>query len=1204
MSSSLRFRLDSETFRKNQDVELEFEKSICKFTLNQNTSTPGIRIRRSIELTEGDYELIVIGKASKLETFFLWVFDSDSNTRIGGTLHIGEENEKLALGFSLFQTTSIEIGVLAHKHEIGDFCEIEFIEIQHQKSLDNSVKPISLEANQSAILSNKPEYWEVSANQNKSTPGCRYAVKVSPGQLHAISVDIEVVSITAATFLWAYSRTEERELLPRVHVFSGGPDAERIKRTVYIEIPENVTEILIGVLFSSAGLKESDMFKLYSLDIEEITTLSDVADAGYVLNLDDESEKYEYCRHVLSKEGFEPERMIAVRGAENPYFEDYLKYFNSPFNSEDLALGRKAIQSAGAWGYLLTMKKILIDAIEKKHSVIAVFDDDIILTHDFTLNFSRFFNNIPKDWEILMLGASQWNWTGVRLDDRLGWYNPNSMTNGSFAMLYHSSIFQKLLELIDKMESPFDSKPLKSITCNTENPASYVAWPNIVVADVEKEGIRDSRSQNAYASRFRWKMQDFPDNYKRWRSKTILLHDKQPLSWPEKNKPNLILAVTTINRWNYLEQFLQSWLRTRNNSYNWTIIVADDGSTDGTINNFIQFDIPNTKIILLQNSGGGIAIQTNSIFNYVMSLKQKPQLIFCADDDIFFKQRGWDSAYLEAVRDTGYDHLVHFNPNWKSKIHDEELTKNGIMLSSMTDGVSCMGCFYTVTPELLIKIGGFDEKSFPIRGHSHIDFTMRACRNGDNDMNTLYDIKGATDYLGIHPKEGYVSTFRRYSFTEQMTLADPKDRLRRWELVKNESRLFVDLPIYEMLKPESCHLEIIGVPFRKRLIDSSMTKILQKNDLLQNIHDIPDDSNYDPFERWSIKEDKLYLRYKDLKIWWSMPSDFSIEATHPDLFKIAEFVLLSPFESSILEGWVPSRKPGIRPGLAFSTGCDSTAAMELLPEQTVLMYHKRSGLESKLNHSNAIRFIEHIENNIHRPVYVTESNHELLRTLSGKQIGFVTDYACAVHVILMADYFNLDSIATGMPLENSYLWHGQNFREFSETWFWKKHAPLFESIGLPILQPVMGCSEIINQKIVNSAELGEFAQSCLRADAGKTCGQCWKCFRKNSLKGRRVSISKEIDTFLRQDKLKMAASTIYSIQKMEKMDVKLYSELMENYQHLKKVINEDVTFLEKFYSPALSLIPVKYREYVKSRLLYYEIDFAEEKKLEKFDLYH
>ena len=109
-----------------------------------------------------------------------------------------------------------------------------------------------------------------------------------------------------------------------------------------------------------------------------------------------------------------------------------------------------------------------------------------------------------------MLGASQWNWTGVKLDDRLGWYHPNQLTNGSFAMIYHSSIYQKLIESIDKMDSPFDSKPLKSIICNSEIQSSYVAWPNIVVADVEKEGIRDSRSQSAYASRFRWKMQDFP----------------------------------------------------------------------------------------------------------------------------------------------------------------------------------------------------------------------------------------------------------------------------------------------------------------------------------------------------------------------------------------------------------------------------------------------------------------------------------------------------------------------------------------------------------------------------------------------------------------------------------------------------------------------------------------------------------------------
>ena len=103
------------------------------------------------------------------------------------------------------------------------------------------------------------------------------------------------------------------------------------------------------MLFSSAGLKSTDSFNLYSLGIEQITTLSDLVDAGYVLNLDDEQEKFEYCKYALSREGFDVDRMIAIRGADKPHSDDYDDYYNSPFNSEDLKLGRKAIQSVGAW---------------------------------------------------------------------------------------------------------------------------------------------------------------------------------------------------------------------------------------------------------------------------------------------------------------------------------------------------------------------------------------------------------------------------------------------------------------------------------------------------------------------------------------------------------------------------------------------------------------------------------------------------------------------------------------------------------------------------------------------------------------------------------------------------------------------------------------------------------------------------------------
>ena len=131
-----------------------------------------------------------------------------------------------------------------------------------------------------------------------------------------------------------------------------------------------------------------------------------------------------------------------------------------------------------------------------------------------------------------------------------------------------------------------------------------------------------------------------------------------------------------------------------------------------------------------------------------------------------------------------------------------------------------------------------------------------------------------------------------------------------------------------------------------------------------------------------------------------------------------------------MDDWKPSRRPGIRPGLAFSAGVDSTAAMCLMPDRTLLFYHERSGIDSIMNHENANRFINYLIEDEGRPVIRVKSNHEISRTLDGKTPGFTTDYACAVHVILLADHYDLDSIATGMPLENSlYSWTNHNFEE-------------------------------------------------------------------------------------------------------------------------------------------------------------------------------
>ena len=356
---------------------------------------------------------------------------------------------------------------------------------------------------------------------------------------------------------------------------------------------------------------------------------------------------------------------------------------------------------------------------------------------------------------------------------------------------------------------------------------------------------------------------------------------------------------------------------------------------------------------------------------------------------------------------------------------------------------------------------------------------------------------------------------------------------------------------------------------------------------------------YNPSQRWHFESGRLWLTYKDLEIWFEMPKEWRFEDTHPDLFKVAEYVLLSPYEPRILDDWKPSRRPGIRPGLAFSAGVDSTAAMCLMPDRTLLFYHERAGIDSIMNHENANRFINYLIEDEGRPVIRVKSNHEISRTLDGKTPGFTTDYACAVHVILLADHYDLDSIATGMPLENSYLFHGQTFRNFEETHFWKKHSQLFDSIGLPIYQPVMGCSELVNRNIVDAFGYGELAQSCLRAPVGTSCGSCWKCFRKNTLIGKPFTMSKEISTFLSKKPLKMAASTIYSIQKLKEKG--LAREILSEYEHINQLINMDVSFLEGYYPPAIKLVPEKYQK-ITENLLFESAEIMN--KIEEFETFN
>lgn len=320
---------------------------------------------------------------------------------------------------------------------------------------------------------------------------------------------------------------------------------------------------------------------------------------------------------------------------------------------------------------------------------------------------------------------------------------------------------------------------------------------------------------------------------------------------------------------------------------------------------------------------------------------------------------------------------------------------------------------------------------------------------------------------------------------------------------------------------------------------------------------------------WEAKGKRLILNCEEGVVQWKLPFRPAKSEIHPDLLMVATQALLSPWHKDLLEGWAPTRRRGNKVGLAFSGGIDSTAAMLLLPDDAVLAYHRRS-YKSLLKHHGVTRLFRHL-NKSGRKVHIIPSNHEILRQYHGLSNGFSTDVASAVHLILTADHFDLGGIAFGMPIDNTYLWHGHRWRDFSASGWWRLWAPLMSSVGLDIVLPIGGISQASTVRLVQEAGLGDVVSSCLRAPF-PGCGKCWKCFHKHTLLGREVDYeAQEIQTFLAKRPIKTATHVLWWINEHDRWD------LIPGLEHLKE---HDLSAWTTHYAPAFDLFPEWIRDHV------------------------
>jgi len=293
---------------------------------------------------------------------------------------------------------------------------------------------------------------------------------------------------------------------------------------------ENNRSFLIRSYFRSTvtETKESEPF--------DINTYFDRI---FIINLDRRTERWEKTLRIAGKHNLKVTRFSAVDGYTEPFRSEWERYSKSAFQllPEGISplmdykdkflkyhhyiarihfieskLGRKTIQSPGAWGVLLSYIEILKTAIREELNRILIFEDDIVLHNSFDIKIKECLNLMPISWKIFMLGAMQHHWDPwiTWVNDSL--YHCNGSSTAAHATGFNRKVFLQMLFYAEKMDLPVDEGSFFHIK-NIYNKDCFIAFPNLAIQEMKDSDINSSAMKSDdilnWKQRFRWDPNDY-----------------------------------------------------------------------------------------------------------------------------------------------------------------------------------------------------------------------------------------------------------------------------------------------------------------------------------------------------------------------------------------------------------------------------------------------------------------------------------------------------------------------------------------------------------------------------------------------------------------------------------------------------------------------------------------------------------------------
>jgi hypothetical protein len=371
---------------------------------------------------------------------------------------------------------------------------------------------------------------------------------------------------------------------------------------------------------------------------------------------------------------------------------------------------------------------------------------------------------------------------------------------------------------------------------------------------------------------------------------------------------------------------------------------------------------------------------------------------------------------------------------------------------------------------------------------------------------------------------------------------------------------------------------------------------------------------------WHFLLDETDGKYTE-KIWMQndsfsivLPKEFDARLAHPDHLALISLLVAHPFVGTELKlpfevserfsdatnvftsyKVIHSKKTGIEyhapedssPGLAFSGGADSTACLLLMPESTVSVFMDRPIRKktSMYNKTAAYATIAHARKQGHE-MHSISCDVEYLR----QPLGFPTDLVPSLPLLAIAQQRSINSIAFGTVMESAYRIGHEKARNYEKSHHYKLWGRLFRASGLPLFLPVAGISEVGTSKIVRESSFNAYTRSCIRGKWPNACENCWKCFRKNMVEEKfrdgRVSENYLVKGLaIKEVKLKVSQMPIshenvlsWALQGSQGHYSEVFIQRLEGE-------NRDLSYLECYYPPSIDLMPVRYQEETKNRIL-------------------